>query len=374
VVIPKVLFITHLPSFYKVNLYNLISRRLDCLEIIYCGHSSLIRATDFTATSHLFSSFFLSRTAFEKRNMLLTLAKLFIHLVFSDPAIVVVNGWDLPEFLLALIYCRITNKLVYVQVEGSDPYPSFKPPVAGLSKSLSIFYKMLFLKSTANNFFSSGRGLSYYQSLSCNGYVSGAIINGVGISHFDNYQFNSYASIKDDALFLNYSFIGVSRYSPEKNLPMVIRAFARRPSFQYTHYGPGLDAFMPESERSRLPGNINLRQQVANSDIPDLLKTVSCLILVSVQEAWGLIAEEANLLGVPCILSSACGYGHWSRAIGINIVIDDLHHGSIVSAMDTLVSSYSSITKGTALRNIVLEKNRRQVLCYSEAFARYITL
>jgi glycosyltransferase involved in cell wall biosynthesis len=365
---PKVLFITHLPSSYKVNLYDSLSHAFDRLEVIYCGCSSVIRASDFTTSSSRFASSFLSRSAFERRNPLFTLPKLLLSLVLKNPNIVVVNGWDLPEFLLALIYCRTTNKPIYVQVEGSDPCPLFTPRIAKLSERLSIFYKMLFLKSSANNFFSSHRGLYFYQSLARNASVSGAITNGVGISHFDNSQFNVYARIKDDEPLHNYSFIGISRYSPEKNLPMVIRAFATRSSLQYTHYGPGLDAFMSESERSSLPGNINLCQQVANSAIPDLLITVSCLILVSVQEAWGLIAEEANLLGVPCILSSACGYGHWSRSFGINIVIDDLDDDSIVSALDILVSSYSSIIKGSALRNVVLDKNRRQALCYSEAF------
>jgi glycosyltransferase involved in cell wall biosynthesis len=279
-----------------------------------------------------------------------------------------VNGWDLPEFFLALIYCKFTNKPIFVQVEGSEPCPSFSPLIATLSKRLSTYYKMLFLGNSFTNFFSSQRGLHFYQDLVPNRSVSGVITDGVGISRFDQHQFDVFASIKDNVFTHNHSFIGISRYSPEKNLPLVLRTFSGFSCLKYTHYGPGLDLFMAKRDRDKLPNNISLCQQVANSVIPDLLQTASCLVLVSTHEAWGLIAEEANLLGVPCILSGACGYGHWSRSVGINYVIDDIDEYSLQSALEILVSRYSSFKRGSELRNRVLEKNVRQASCYYDAF------
>jgi hypothetical protein len=57
-------FITHLPSFYKVNLYEQLSRR-GSVFVIFLGASSTIRTADFVKEPAAFDHFFLSQGSVE---------------------------------------------------------------------------------------------------------------------------------------------------------------------------------------------------------------------------------------------------------------------------------------------------------------------
>ena len=94
-------------------------------------------------------------------------------------------------------------------------------------------------------------------------------------------------------------------------------------------------------------------------------------MLLSTHEAWGLVAEEANYCGVPCILSSNSGYGAWSRSVGINIVIDSTTIESIVSALDLYAQQPLSVLSGSSLRDIIVQKGRTQVAAYLRLLDQY---
>lgn len=308
-------------------------------------------------------SVYLSFRHFEKRNTIFTSLKLIVLLLNERPCKVLINGWDLPEFFVALAYALIFRKKLFLQVEGSDPYPSFSPSFASFSDKLTRFYKSFFLVGSARIFFSSSRGKNYYKNMLRKDLNYGEIINGVGICSLEERSLLPPAAIPRSSPFV-CRFIGISRYSIEKNIPSVLEAFASRPNYSYTHYGSGLIESQIEAICKPISSNVSLNSAIENHLLPEIFRNVDCLILASNYEAWGLVAEEANLCGVPCILSSASGYGDWSKSVGINVVIESTDSQSISLVLDQFYNERHQIISGRSLRDIVLEKNRCQVNMY----------
>lgn len=355
-----IVFVTHLPSTYKVNLYARISKTIPNITIIFAGLGSAIRAKEFVNNSLCCQSILLSKHQFEYRNIFTSLAKVSYSIIRINPKVLVINGWDLPEFLVALLYAIIAKRKIILQVEGSDPYPTFTPSIATLFRRAARTYKKFFLNHCTTIFFSSPRGLHYYSDM-CNALLHHrVVVNGVGITNIeDSLTLCKEFKAKDTSSL----FIGISRYSDEKNLEFVASAFGGLPDLYYSHYGNGL-------EMSSLPfkmrgiSNVKFNGPISNNHIPQLLASSCCLILMSTYEAWGLVAEEANLCGIPCIVSSTSGYGSWSQQAGVNLVIDPTEQTALIDAIRIIASGHHNLPTGNDLRDLVLKKNQAQVNHY----------
>ena len=70
-----ILFITQLPSFYKINLFNKLSRHLN-IYVIFIGGQSIQRNFDFISLNFEFESIIINSEKFEIRNKLHSIIKL----------------------------------------------------------------------------------------------------------------------------------------------------------------------------------------------------------------------------------------------------------------------------------------------------------
>ncbi len=107
-------------------------------------------------------------------------------------------------------------------------------------------------------------------------------------------------------------FLTVSRFSPEKNLLVLLKAFS-----QYRRRGGQWDMVLVGSG----PQETELREMVRANGVPgvhfvgwkqyDALPSyyalASCLVLASVSESWGLVVNEAMACGLPVLVSERCG-------------------------------------------------------------------
>src|SRR5579872_30307 len=98
-------FITHLPAFYKINLYNEIAKKCR-VYVIFIAQSSTIRAPDFTKGDYHFEYCVLNNGSFEKRSLSKSLWRLFITLRSLRFERLVVGGWDLLEFWFAAFFSQ----------------------------------------------------------------------------------------------------------------------------------------------------------------------------------------------------------------------------------------------------------------------------
>ena len=109
-------------------------------------------------------------------------------------------------------------------------------------------------------------------------------------------------------------FLYVGRLIPEKNIPFLVRSYAR---YRQGANGEAYDLMLvgsgPEESRVRqlvhelkvqgihFAGNKQVEQ------LPEFYARATCLVLPSTCEPWGLVVNEAMASGLPVLSSSACG-------------------------------------------------------------------
>ena len=105
--------ITHVPCFYKVNLYHQLAKQLR-LYVIFVAPNAQNRTADFVELTLNFAHCFLSTVPLEKRRRFITswaalrkLKKLTYHQVL-------LSGWELPEFW-AIAWLTQTPKLLALE-------------------------------------------------------------------------------------------------------------------------------------------------------------------------------------------------------------------------------------------------------------------
>lgn len=283
-------FVTHLPAFYKVNLYNKLAEQLK-IYVIFIGYGSNIRAKDFNSLDNKeikFNYTIINNNSFENRNKLVSLykiARLILNLNFKK---IVLGGWDLPEFWLLWGITR--PKKLCLSLESSI----FESKFGLVKKSL----KKLFL-SRINLVFASGSPhKSLLDSLGFKGKVVKTL--GVGLANFSIQQ-EPHQSLPK---LFNGEFLCIARLSDEKNLEFLLKFFSLHPEYRLTLIGDG--PLLAKLNQLK-PDNVNLIPHVPNVKLGSYFQKASVFILPSLKEPWGLVIEEALFFNLPILVSSKVG-------------------------------------------------------------------
>ncbi|HET9843975.1 MAG TPA: glycosyltransferase, partial [Gammaproteobacteria bacterium] len=271
------IIITHLPSFYKVNLYNKLAQRLR-ICVIFLGRTSCIRTEDFILEDFQFDAVYLSNGNFEQRNKLQTVARLVKNLKQHSFKKLLVSGWDQIEFWIALLFSKKEKNCLSLE-------SGFESQRYGLKKLL----KQIFLAKIHQVFATGLPQIELLKSL----HYKGAMLRTLGVGIFHTNHSKMPTSFKR-------KFIYVGRLAPEKNLPTLIEAFKALPEFNLTIVGYG------SYRVPKLP-NIHLLGHVPQAQMGKLYTEYDVLILPSLHEPWGLVVEEALAYGLPVIASERVG-------------------------------------------------------------------
>jgi glycosyltransferase involved in cell wall biosynthesis len=105
------------------------------------------------------------------------------------------------------------------------------------------------------------------------------------------------------------------RFSPEKNLPLLLRAFAglrrRVPEPQtvlkLVGYGPDEARLRGMASELGIVGAVEFAGRARQAELPAIMRAADALILPSTREPWGLVVNEAMLCGLPVAVSNRCG-------------------------------------------------------------------
>ncbi|ARD43586.1 glycosyltransferase [Colwellia sp. PAMC 21821] len=279
------IIVTHLPAFYKVNLYNALSNKLNIFVVFVSNETSEKRSGDFSSLKEAkFKYSVLSNHAFQHRNKLKTTYKLFKIISNTQYKKILLSGWDLPEFwMVALLSSNNKNCLA---LESTI----MESNISGAKKRV----KQLFL-SMVNIVFASGRlhvdllkALNYQKEI--------RVTHGVGIinkPHFERVE-KKYQQ----------KFLFVGRLSKVKNLALLINVFNQLPMHQLTIIGDGEEK---KNLMSVANSNIFFREPIENSKLKVEFEKNNFFILPSISETWGIVVEEALYFGLPVIVSDHCG-------------------------------------------------------------------
>ncbi len=111
-------------------------------------------------------------------------------------------------------------------------------------------------------------------------------------------------------------FIAVNRFVPEKNLPLLVRAFARyrKELASGTAWdlvlcggGPGADEVEAAIEKSGVREAIHRPGFLQADQLPRWYAHASAFVHPSILEPWGLVVNEAAACGLPLLVSDRAG-------------------------------------------------------------------
>lgn len=273
-------FVTHLPSFYKINLYKQLTNHGRLLAI-FVGATSTDRTPDFVANSAAFDHVFLSSGSVERRPTLVTLWRLWKLLRTVQARSLFVGGWDLPEFWLGLLAARCPRGMV-METTGLGVEPTgWKSAIKRLALSLTDVVMA-----------SGNMHADFVRRLGFRGRVF--VTRGVGIINKQS------ASPVATAPPYTKQFLYIGRLAPEKNVDFLFSLFR-----QLAPDGFGLS--VAGGDRVFQDGNIRHLGYLPNESLPAVLAEHDFLILPSRSEPWGLVVEESLFRGTPVVLSAACG-------------------------------------------------------------------
>lgn len=218
-----------------------------------------------------------------------------------NPDVINLTGYFEPSTLLVLIYCKIfkiktiiTNESIYKNTTAKSLFSFFKK-----------VYKILLFKLT-DGFFS--YGIHSNNFLFRHGVPKSKILS--FLNTFDKTKFIT----KITDLNINYKYIlFVGRLSSEKNLIELLRSFYKIQqavdNLKLIIIGNGPEKQLIEQtiEEFNLKNKILLLGTIKWNQLFDYYKHAECLILPSISETWGMVANEAQELDLPVITSDNCG-------------------------------------------------------------------
>lgn len=199
-------------------------------------------------------------------------------------------GYGRPEYLAMLLICKLLNIKVILFAESWY----------GDNKVLN-FLKGKFLGQTCHGFLVSGLKAKehFEKKLGLNPEKIRT-----GYSVVDNGHFSRHGNYEKENMLLC-----VARFSPEKNLVRLIRAFKKSElasGWTLLLVGGGPQKPELEQEIGHFPG-IQLADWLSYAELPLLYTRARFFILPSSFEPWGLVVNEAMAAGLPIALSENVG-------------------------------------------------------------------
>ena len=281
------IFITNIPSFYKINLFNLLSVKMK-VKVIFISSTSLIRNSDFTTNQMNFDYEVINEKPFELRSKIKTLWKIKKIISKSTYRNLVYPGWEIIELmLLSIISPKNKNGMV---IESSI--------IETRSNGFPWLVKRFFMSRMGKAFPSGDLQKEILYKASFKGAVYAT--HGVGVLGSNFFSDNEKNSSRISKA-LTYIYVG--RLSSEKNVEELINNFN---VLGNTLYVVG-DGPMAEHLKNKANQNIKFLGHVNNSDLHKIYRMADVFILPSLSEPWGLVVEEALTSGLPLIVSDRVG-------------------------------------------------------------------
>lgn len=332
------IFITNLPSFYKINLFNEVAKRKRVL-VVFTGEKHDNRNADFYKGEKQFDVQWLTGGAMAQCRQMAALLR---HTAYDR---LVISGWDRPVVLLA---AWLSPKSKNACIVESSIYES-------ATTGLKAQVKRCFLKRISQAYPSGKLQNELVRAL---GYKGRSVQwGGCGILNYQSQP--AYAPRQTVTKFLY-----VGRLSPEKNLKLLLEAFRDMPELSLTMVG-----FGPQTDelRALAPANVHFTGAVDNDKLPGVYQSHDVFILPSISEPWGLVVEEALNNGTPVIVSDRVGCKDDLVTADTGLVF---RHDSVNALREavrqiTQPEFYNHLRQGVSKLNFT-ERAQRQVKAFTD--------
>jgi len=339
----ELVFITPIPAFYKINLYEQISVQIKVHAIFLSENTSEVRGKDFLKETNSFRKSFLSTGSYQQRNRLKNSIRLYKLLQKEKPKRFIIGGWDALEYWIAIIFFSKKIRIELV-LESSI--------IESSTKGYKGVLKRFFLKRIDKVYASGKPHKELIQRLNYRGKI--IISKGVGIINKEKKvsPLNSYEK----------KFLFIGRLDEVKNLNFLIACFNKNPSLKLKIIGEGpLEANLKKQVTSK---NIQFVGSVPNKELSNYFSNSNYIILPSISETWGLVAEEAFYNGLPVIISKNCGSNELLENDMNGFVFDPLIEESLDTILSNITSEIYKEQCSYIKSNFIDSKDKKQVEAY----------
>ena len=202
---------------------------------------------------------------------------------------VCIAGYGRLEYLLFILYCRLTNRKVLLFAESWYP-----------SRKIFDVIKGSFLRWSCHGFLVSGERAEQH-FINRLGIASSKVRTGYSV--VDNDHFASSITIRPKTILC------IGRFAPEKNLDTMIRAFSNSllPSNGWNLLIVGGGPLKEQLSKLAADQQINLLDWQSYEELPRIYRRASLFVLPSRFEPWGLVVNEAMAAGLPLVISNEVG-------------------------------------------------------------------
>lgn len=328
----KKVFLTSIPAFYKIALFNEISKRAP-IHVIFISDIDSSRNKDFVKGNMMFDHTFLPKGLWSQIKAM----RVFMNQNTYEE--VVFGGWDsLLYWVIAFFSPKHKNSCI---IESSI-YESKTTGVKGLIKKIFInrlgkVYPSGFLQE------------ELIDALNFKG--ERTLYGGCGIL---NYQPQPPYTPRNEVK----NFIYVGRLISVKNLELLIHVFNKKPNLNLTIVGFGI---LEDELKAIANENISFTGAIDNKKLPAYYQQADVFILPSKNEPWGLVVEEALNNGTPVIVSDRVGCRKDLVDDNTGLVFHYDSEQSLSAAIDTIcdVATYNKLRKGVSCLDFKDRTNRQ---------------
>ncbi len=334
--------VTHIPAFYKVNLYNELAKKLNIFVIFIASNTVEKRADDFVDLYNVnFEYKLINENSFQKRNKLKSIIKLNKLLKTLDYKKILVSGWDLVEFWFIILTVSKSKNCLALESTVLESNTS----------GLKGLIKKTFLSRITKVFASGNLHVNLLKKLNYKATIK--ITKGVGI-------INKPDIIKEDKVYKK-RFLFIGRLSKVKNLERLIKVFNDLEEYTLTIVGDGEDNNYFQSIANT---NIIFQESIENKKLKEKFRENDILILSSISEAWGLVVEEALYFGLPVIISKNCGSVELIEDSVNGYIINPYSLEDIKNTILKINNSKYKILLDGVNKFFINEKDSRQIKAY----------
>lgn len=310
-----IIFLTNIPAFYKINLYNEINKEKKIL-VIFMANKSLQRKEDFYKGDKNFDFIYLDKNFYEQRNIVKNFIKLIRILFKLKYKLFIIGGWDsIENWIACIINKKEKNGLV---METSN--------IESSSKGLKGILKRIFLFKIKYIFASGELQKKLIENLNKKKQI--IITYGVGIFNYNK------DIIKKEKIKVVKKFLYVGRLEKEKNIEELIKVFNKLPELELNIVGYG----SLEKDLKRIAkNNINFLGEIQNKELNNIYIKNDIFILPSLREPWGLVVEEALNNKLPVIISDKVGCKSLVEKYKVGFIYDVNNEEELIKKIEEII-------------------------------------
>jgi glycosyltransferase involved in cell wall biosynthesis len=292
----RIVILHNYPIHYKHLLFTALAELGVEVDVLFAARSSDMRTAAMQPVGNAYRSYFLSEGSAESLPQFSTAFRAVQVASQCRPDAVVISGYTYLATWSLLAWAKTCGKPVALWFESNI----FDRPRHLVRESI----KRVFLVGCDVGHVYGTSNRQYLENL---GMKSSAIIEKRATVDWEIFS-KQRAEFHSDVR----RFIYVGRFSPEKNLPRLLEAFRivrdkTKVELVLVGYGPDEPRLRQKTRDLGLEESVVFAGAKTQVEVSVTLAECDCLVLPSLSEPWGLVANEALCVGLPLILSDRCG-------------------------------------------------------------------